>query len=113
MTATPGIWSAWWLHSDEPGVIWPETGEIEGAPPRINTVEIAEFDRDYAPVSGLTELREAVAAMYNRLYRKGMPSQYTAENVAISSGGRAALTRAAASIGTVCCIIAQASAQRW
>lgn len=79
----------------------PETGEIEGAPPRINTVEIAEFDRDYAPVSGLTELREAVAAMYNRLYRKGMRSQYTAENVAISSGGRAALTRAAASIGTV------------
>ncbi len=79
----------------------PETGALEGAPARIETVEIAEFDRDYAPVSGLLELREAVAAMYNRLYRKGLPSQYTAQNVAISSGGRAALTRAAASIGTV------------
>lgn len=79
----------------------PETGPLEGAPPRIETVEIAHFDRDYAPVSGILELREAVAAMYNRLYRKGMPSQYTAENVAISSGGRAALTRAAASIGTI------------
>lgn len=79
----------------------PETGPLEGAPARIETVEIAHFDRDYAPVSGIWELREAVAAMYNRLYRKGLPSQYTAQNVAISSGGRAALTRAAASIGTI------------
>ena len=50
---------------------------------------------------GLLELREAVAALYNRLYRKGLPSQYTAENVSISGGGRAALTRAAASLGHI------------
>ncbi len=30
-----------------------------------------------------------------------MPSQYTAENVCVSGGGRAALTRAAASLGTI------------
>jgi N-succinyldiaminopimelate aminotransferase len=42
-----------------------------------------------------------VAALYNRLYRRGMPSQYTAENVAISGGGRAALTRAVASLDRV------------
>ncbi len=79
----------------------PETGLIEGAPPRVEEVVIDPRDRDYAPVAGLPELREAVAAMYNRLYRRGMPSQYTAENVAISSGGRAGLTRAAASLGRV------------
>src|SRR5262249_27055729 len=47
------------------------------------------------------ELREAIASLYNRLYRRGLPSQYTAENVCVSGGGRAALTRAAASIGHV------------
>jgi hypothetical protein len=59
-------------------------------------VEIAEFDRDYAPVSGLMELREAVAACTTPLPPRHA-SQYTAENVAISSGGRVSLTRAAAS----------------
>src|SRR5437868_13821021 len=47
------------------------------------------------------ELREAIASLYNALYRRGMPSQYTAENVSVSGGGRAALTRAAASLGTI------------
>ncbi len=79
----------------------PETGELAGAPPRVEDVSIDPRDRDYAPVGGITELREAVAAMYNRLYRRGKASQYTAANVAISSGGRAALTRAAASLGRV------------
>jgi N-succinyldiaminopimelate aminotransferase len=79
----------------------PETGALEGAPPRIDRIEILEEDRDYAPVSGLWELREAVADMYNRLYRRGLPSQYSAENVAVSSGGRTALTRAAASLGRI------------
>ncbi|MCA9655510.1 MAG: pyridoxal phosphate-dependent aminotransferase [Myxococcales bacterium] len=79
----------------------PETGLIEGAPSRVQSVVIDPRDRDYAPVGGIAELREAVAAMYNRLYRRGLRSQYTAENVAISSGGRAALTRAAASLGRV------------
>jgi N-succinyldiaminopimelate aminotransferase len=79
----------------------PETGPLEGAPPRVHSVIIDPTDQDYAPVAGIWELREAVASLYNRLYRRGMPSQYSAENVSISGGGRAALTRAAASIGQV------------
>jgi aspartate/methionine/tyrosine aminotransferase len=79
----------------------PETGDLPGAPARIHEVTIAADDQEYAPVAGLWELREAVAALYNRLYRKGMASQYTAENVSISGGGRAALTRAAASLGSI------------
>jgi aspartate/methionine/tyrosine aminotransferase len=58
-------------------------------------------DQEYAPVAGIRELRDAIAALYNRLYRRGMPSQYGAENVAVSGGGRTALTRAAASLGHV------------
>jgi N-succinyldiaminopimelate aminotransferase len=79
----------------------PETGSLPGAPPRITEVSIDPADHYYAPVAGVQELREAVAALYNRLYRKGMGSQYTAENVAISGGGRAALTRAVASLDQV------------
>ena len=79
----------------------PETGPLAGAPPRIESIETGVGDRDYAPVAGIWELREAVADMYNRMFRRGLSSQYSAENVCISSGGRAALTRAAASIGTV------------
>jgi aspartate/methionine/tyrosine aminotransferase len=79
----------------------PETGPLEGAPERAAEVTIDPADHEYAPVSGLWELREAVAALYNHLYRQGMPSQYSAENVAISGGGRAALTRVVASLGQV------------
>ena len=79
----------------------PETGPLPGAPPRIESLPIALDDQEYAPVPGLWELREAVAGMYNELYRKGLPSQYTVENVAISGGGRTALTRAAASLGQI------------
>jgi len=79
----------------------PETGALAGAPPRVKEFAIAADDQEYAPVAGLSELREAVASLYNRLYRKGMPSQYTAANVCISGGGRAALTRAAASLGSI------------
>jgi aspartate/methionine/tyrosine aminotransferase len=79
----------------------PETGELPGAPPRVHSLGIAPDDQEYAPVAGLWELREAVASLYNRLYRRGLPSQYSAENVCISGGGRAALTRAAASLGSI------------
>ncbi|HSS77083.1 MAG TPA: pyridoxal phosphate-dependent aminotransferase [Thermoanaerobaculia bacterium] len=79
----------------------PETGPLPGAPPRVTAIDIDPADHYYAPVAGVWELREAVAALYNRLYRKGMPSQYTAENVAISGGGRAALTRVVASLDRV------------
>jgi aspartate/methionine/tyrosine aminotransferase len=79
----------------------PETDVLPGAPPRVHAVPVEVDDQEYAPVAGLWELREAIAGLYNRLYRRGMPSQYTAENVAISGGGRTALTRAAASLGHV------------
>jgi len=79
----------------------PETGELAGAPPRVHSIVIAPDDQEYAPVAGMWELREAVASLYNRLYRRGLPSQYSAENVCISGGGRASLTRAAASLGTI------------
>jgi N-succinyldiaminopimelate aminotransferase len=79
----------------------PETGPLPGAPPRVPSVDVDPGDLEYAPIPGIWELREAVAGLYNRLYRRGLPSQYAAENVSISGGGRAALTRAAASLGSV------------
>jgi aspartate/methionine/tyrosine aminotransferase len=79
----------------------PETGELPGAPPRVHQIAIGVDDQDYAPVAGLWELREAIASLYNTLFRKGMRSQYSAENVCVSGGGRAALTRAAASLGHI------------
>jgi N-succinyldiaminopimelate aminotransferase len=79
----------------------PETGDLPGAPARVRSMEIALDDQEYAPVPGVWQLREAVASLYNSLYRRGMRSQYSAENVCISGGGRAALTRAAASLAHV------------
>ncbi|HZL20984.1 MAG TPA: pyridoxal phosphate-dependent aminotransferase [Polyangia bacterium] len=79
----------------------PETGPLSGAPPRVHDVTIDVDDQEYAPIPGIWELREAIASLYNNLYRRGMPSQYSAENVAVSGGGRASLTRAAASLGHV------------
>jgi aspartate/methionine/tyrosine aminotransferase len=79
----------------------PETGDLPGAPPRVHDIPIHVDDQEYAPIAGVPELRAAIASLYNTLYRKGMPSQYTAENVCVSGGGRAALTRAAASLGHI------------
>lgn len=79
----------------------PETGPLPGAPPRVDSVEIALDDQEYAPVPGIPELRQAVAAMYNQLYRQGKPSQYTERNVCICGGGRASLTRAVAALGEI------------
>ena len=79
----------------------PEVGELPGAPPRKNSIEIDPADHEYSPVAGIWELREAVADHYNRMYRRGMKSQYSAENVCISGGGRVALTRAAAALGPI------------
>ena len=79
----------------------PETGPLPGAPERVHTLPIQVDDQEYAPVAGIWELREEVAGLYNRLYRRGMPSQYGAENVSICGGGRTSLTRAVASLGHV------------
>lgn len=79
----------------------PETGLLPGAPPRLENLAITDDAYEYAPVAGLRDLRAAVADMVNRKFRKGMASQYSAENVAICGGGRLALARAATALGEV------------
>lgn len=79
----------------------PEVGSLPGAPDRIAAIQIATEDHAYGPVAGLTELREAVAALYNQQFRRGMNSQYSVENVAITAGGRLALTRAVWALGEI------------
>jgi hypothetical protein len=79
----------------------PETGPLPGAPSRVEAVNISLDDQEYAPVNGIPELRQAVAAMYNTLYREGKASQYTDRNVCICGGGRASLTRAVAALGEI------------
>jgi len=79
----------------------PETGPLPGAADRLTRIDVSAVEAEYAPVGGLPELRDAVAQLYNARFRRGMPSQYAAENVAISSGGRTALTRLAASLGNI------------
>jgi aspartate/methionine/tyrosine aminotransferase len=79
----------------------PEVGPMEGAPPRLDTVTIRPEDHAYGPLGGIPELRAAVAAHYNRLYRKGRRSRYTADHVCVAMGGRLALTRALAALGNV------------
>jgi len=79
----------------------PETGLIPEAPPRPTTIELPFDSLEYAPTTGVKELREAVANLYNHTYRQGKNSQYTYENVCIVPGGRAGLSRVAAVIGDV------------
>ncbi|MCC6645260.1 MAG: pyridoxal phosphate-dependent aminotransferase [Polyangiaceae bacterium] len=79
----------------------PETGPLPESPPRVDAVTVNPDDHEYAPVGGLWELRDAIADQYNRLYRRGLPSKYSAENVAVAGGGRTSLTRAAASLGAI------------
>ncbi|MCA9662763.1 MAG: pyridoxal phosphate-dependent aminotransferase, partial [Myxococcales bacterium] len=79
----------------------PETGALPGSIPRLESIPLDDTTHEYAPVVGLMELREAVADLYNQRYRRGMPSRYSAENVAIAAGGRVSLTRLATSLGAV------------
>ncbi|MBM4250759.1 MAG: pyridoxal phosphate-dependent aminotransferase [Deltaproteobacteria bacterium] len=79
----------------------PETGALAGAAKRVEELTVRPDDQEYAPTVGLWELRDAVASLYNQLFRRGMRSQYSAENVCIAGGGRTLLTRAAASLGQV------------
>jgi aspartate/methionine/tyrosine aminotransferase len=79
----------------------PDTGALPGAPARRTDMLIERFDQDYAPVAGLWDLREAIAGLYNQLLRRGMPSQYSAENIAVCGGGRVSLMRACAALGSV------------
>jgi aspartate/methionine/tyrosine aminotransferase len=90
-------------HSDwcNLGQGMPETGALPGSPARVHQVEISPDDQEYAPVPGIWELRQAVADLYNHLFRQGKTSQYTARNVCISGGGRMSLTRAVAGLGHI------------
>jgi len=79
----------------------PETGHIEGAPPRIKALHINLDLHEYSPVAGQKKLRQKVADLYNYLYRQDKKTQYSWENVSISGGGRVALTRIAAALGNI------------
>ena len=79
----------------------PEVGELDGAPPRFDHLDFEPIDHAYGPVHGTPELRQAVADTYNRLFRHEHASKYTADNVAISSGGRLALSRAVVTLAPV------------
>ena len=76
----------------------PESGDLPGAPPRIDTIKLTPAQHAYGPVEGWQPLRQKVADFYNTLYRQGKASQYSYKNVCIAGGGRIALTRLAASI---------------
>ena len=79
----------------------PDTGHLPGAPKRLTSIDVQPTDLDYAPVPGIWELRDAVAGLYNQLFRRGMKSQYSAENVGIAGGGRVAVMRACAAIAPI------------
>lgn len=81
----------------------PEVGDMPGAPPRLSSVEMRPEDHAYGPLEGTLEMREAVAAHYNRLYRthEKSASRYGPKNVCVAQGGRLALTRALAALGSV------------
>ena len=78
----------------------PETGPLPESPTRDFSMAIPDAELEYAPVTGLPELREKVADYYNHLYRQGKSSQYTKDNVCIVPGGRAGITRIMAILGT-------------
>ena len=71
----------------------PEVGDMGGAPSRITRVDIEPRDQAYGPIGGSAEVRDAIAQIYNRLYRHGKKTHYSADNVSFTSGGRLALTR--------------------
>jgi aspartate/methionine/tyrosine aminotransferase len=81
---------------------WANLGQ--GAPEVRNedmTIPAPARTGEYGSVAGVRELREAVANLYNELFRKGKRSQYTWENVSIANGGRLALTRVATTLGNI------------
>ncbi len=79
----------------------PEVGPMEGAPPRIERIDLAPEDHAYGHINGTKEMRTRVAEHMNRLYRRGKASQYGPENVGVAAGGRLVLSRIFASLGAV------------
>ena len=79
----------------------PETVPLDQGSERLTAITIPDDSYEYAPVPGLPRLRQSVADYYNKRFRKGKASQYTADNVAICSGGRLALARTALALGNI------------
>jgi aspartate/methionine/tyrosine aminotransferase len=79
----------------------PEVGDMEGAPARLNAIQLEGSDHAYGPVGGTSALRQAVADHYNRLFRRGHRQKYTAANIAIAAGGRLALSRLLSALNNV------------
>lgn len=79
----------------------PEVGPMEGAPPRVTTIELQPHDHAYGPVGGTEEMRQAIADHYNRLYRRDRVEKYGVSNVSVASGGRLMLSRLFATLGAV------------
>lgn len=79
----------------------PQVGRIKGAPPRLSNVNMKTIDLEYAPVSGLNDLKLAVADYYNYFYRREKTSKYTPDNVSISPGGRSSLTRVITALSSI------------
>ncbi len=79
----------------------PECGPLPGGPPRRESLVIPPDQHEYGPIGGIEALRQRVADFYNNAYRRGRTSKYSAENVSIAPGGRAAMTRLAASLGEI------------
>ena len=77
----------------------PETGPLPGGIARVTSIPVEPDDYEYSRVDGDIALRRAVATLYNERFRIGKRSQYTEENVAISSGGRVGLTRIVSALG--------------
>lgn len=81
-----------------------QVGDIPGANPKPKSIDLESFGElcnEYAPASGIPELRRKVAEYYNSTYRQGKKSQYTEKNVCIVPGGRAGLSRVSSIIGSV------------
>ena len=68
---------------------------------RLTNISVDDTNSEYSPVAGSIALRKAVAHLYNHRYRENKNSKYSYKNVAISPGGRAGLTRIAASLGNI------------
>lgn len=79
----------------------PEVGELPNGNTRLRNIPLSEDLYEYAPAAGLPALRSAVAEMYNKRFRNGMPTQYTSNNVCIVGGGRLALSRICAAMSNV------------
>ncbi|MBD3245367.1 MAG: aminotransferase class I/II-fold pyridoxal phosphate-dependent enzyme [Candidatus Moranbacteria bacterium] len=75
--------------------------EIKGSPKRVRNFCLGLDDHGYAPVSGLKELKQKVAVLYNELFRQNHRQKYQIKNISIAGGGRIAISRVVASMNKV------------